>query len=495
MKKVLSNQEPLYFNRCCKGGSSLKGYKLSKGIIAAIIILLVMAGIAAAGAALLSGEQIRSNIFINGINVSGLSRNEAINRLKSIHDDKLGNSFISLKFEGKEWKMTYKDINYSYDIEQTVDRAYSVGHSGDIFKRLTETLRSKMEAQNFETKSTYDEQPIGKLIGEIAKQIDQEVVDATIKYKNGKFNVTEDRVGKKLNQEDTLALIKEKLHKVDVAVLDLPVDIVKPIVLKSDLLAIQDKLGEFSTKFNAADGDRTTNIKVATSSTSNVLIRPGEVYSVNETIGPRLAKFGYKEAKVIINNELVPGIGGGVCQVSSTLYNAVLLSNLKIIERQNHSLPLSYVSMGRDATISGDYIDFKFLNNTNYPIYIYGEVQGSWVKFTVFGKNQYPGRSVSIISQVLKTTPPKVQVIQDPNLPAGTEVVEKKAYTGYVVNTKRIVYENGKEIVRENLGNSTYRVVNGVKRVGTKGSDTGAILPEGNSIPEAPNTNGQAQNN
>ncbi|MDF2532175.1 MAG: VanW family protein, partial [Clostridia bacterium] len=237
---------------------------------------------------------------------------------------------------------------------------------------------------------------------------------------------------------------------------------------KSDLAVIQDKLGEFSTKFNAADVDRSTNIKVATNSTNNVLIRPGEVYSVNETLGPRLAKYGYKDAKVIINNELVPGIGGGVCQVSSTLYNAVLLSNLKVIERKNHSLTLSYVGLGRDATISGDYIDFKFMNNTNYPIYIYGEVKGSWVKFTVFGKNEHPGRMVKVNSEVIKTLPPTIKIIEDPTLPVGTEIEEKKAHTGYVVTTQRVVYENGKEILRESLGTSNYRVVNGVKRVGTK---------------------------
>ncbi len=472
----------------------MKGYKLSKGGVTAIIIVLIIAIIIAAGVALLSGDQIRTNISINGMDVSGLLRDEAITRLKNTYNDKIDNSFISLKFEDKEWKLSYKDIHYSYDIEQTVDRAYSIGHSGDVFKRLTETLKARMEAQNFELESSYDEQPIQNLIGEISKQINQEVLDSTIKYNKGKFDVTDDRVGKTLNQENTLTMITEQLHKVDVAVLELPVDIIKPIVLKSDLLAIQDKLGEFATKFNAADIDRTTNIKVATSSTANVLIRPGEVYSVNETLGPRLAKYGYKEAKVIINNELVPGIGGGVCQVSSTLYNAVLMSDLKIIERQNHSLPLSYIGLGRDATISGDYIDFKFLNDTNYPIYIYGEVQGSWVKFMVFGKNEHPGRSVSITTEVLKTTQPTVQIIQDPTLPVGTEVVEKKPITGYVVNTKRIVYENGKEILKENLGNSTYRVVNGVKRVGTKPVNTGATtVPENSSLPEA-STN-QAQNN
>jgi vancomycin resistance protein YoaR len=446
----------------------MKGYKLSKVGLTSVIIFLLIAIVIAAAVALLSGEQIRDNISINGTNVAGLTKRQAEDRLNTIYNEKIESSFISLKFDNKEWKINYSDLGYSYNIAETVDNAYKVGHEGDVFKQLTETLQARFKAQNFELESSYNNEPINNLVSQISKEIDQEVLESTIKYVGTGFEVTDDRIGRKLNQEDATSLIAEQLNKVEVATIELPVDIVEPIVKKSDLAVIQDKLGEFSTKFNAADVDRSTNIKVATNSTNNVLIRPGEVYSVNETLGPRLAKYGYKDAKVIINNELVPGIGGGVCQVSSTLYNAVLLSNLKVIERKNHSLTLSYVGLGRDATISGDYIDFKFMNNTNYPIYIYGEVKGSWVKFTVFGKNEHPGRMVKVNSEVIKTLPPTIKIIEDPTLPVGTEIEEKKAHTGYVVTTQRVVYENGKEILRESLGTSNYRVVNGVKRVGTK---------------------------
>jgi len=457
----------------------MKGYKLSKiGLVALILVLLIIAGVLAS-MALVSDKTIRSNISINGINVSGLSKQAAESRLMGIYSDKIENSFISLRFENEEWKLKYSDLNYSYNIKDAVEKAYSIGHQGDLMQQVSETLRARMKAQNIELESNYDKAPVDKLIASISKEIDQEVLDATIKYNGSTFSITDEKVGRKLDKENSVSMITEQLHKVEVVVMDLPVDIIQPIVRRTDLAVIQDRLGEFSTKFNAADVDRSTNIKVATNSANNVLVRPGEVYSVNETLGPRLAKFGYKDAKVIINNELVPGIGGGVCQVSSTLYNAVLLSNLKIIERKNHSLTLSYVGLGRDATISGDYIDFKFMNNTNYPIYIYGEVKGSWVKFTVFGKNEHPGRTVKINSNVLKEMKPTITVIEDPNLPVGTEVEEKKAHTGYVVKTQRTVYEDGKLILQEDLGTSNYRVVNGVKRVGTK-VVTPVVVPKEN---------------
>jgi vancomycin resistance protein YoaR len=140
---------------------------------------------------------------------------------------------------------------------------------------------------------------------------------------------------------------------------------------------------------------------------------------------------------------------------------------MKIVERKNHSLPSSYIPLGRDATISENYIDFKFENTTKYPVYLYGEVKGSWVKFSIYGRNENPERTVKIRTELIKQTPPQINIIEDPTLPEGTEVEEKKAYTGYVVKSYRAIVENGKEVFVEELPLSTYRVVNGVKRIGT----------------------------
>ncbi|HRU42535.1 MAG TPA: VanW family protein, partial [Candidatus Diapherotrites archaeon] len=294
--------------------------------------------------------------------------------------------------------------------------------------------------------------------------------------------ITDEVEGRKLDVNKSCDIIKAFLDKASEGEAELAVDVTEPEIKRSDLENIKDNLGEYSTKFNAADVDRTHNIKIATSSASHILVKPGEVFSLNKKMGPRLAKFGYKEANVIINNELVPGIGGGVCQVSSTLYNAALLSNLKIVERKSHSLPSSYIALGRDATISEDYIDLKFENNTKYPIYIYGEVKGSWVKFSIYGYDENPERTVKIKTETVKVTPPQISIIEDPTLPEGTEVEEKKAYTGYVVKSYRVVMENGKEVSTEELPLSVYRVVNGVKRVGTMKAEPqqaeNEVLPE-----------------
>lgn len=448
---------------------------MNKGTKIAIVAVILLIGIMAAlGFYMISGDKMQPNISINGINVGGLTLQEAQAKLKGVMEPNIRESALNLKFNEKTWPLKYSNIKLSYYYEDALNKAYSIGHGGGFFRRVSDVIKAKSAAYDVSMGFSYDTEYVNKLLGDISKEIDQEAADAGIRLQSGSFVITDEKEGRKLDVERAYSIILVELDKASNDTVELPVTITPPEIVRTDLEAIQDKLGEYATKFNAGDADRTTNIQIATASATNVLVKPGEIFSLNKTIGPRLAKNGYKEAKVIINNELVPGIGGGVCQVSSTLFNAALLANMEIVERKNHALPSSYVPLGRDATISGDYIDFKFKNNTAYPIYIYGEVSGSWVRFSIFGKNDYPGRSVKIRTEMIKKTDPQTQIIKDPTLPIGTEVEEKKAYTGYVVKTYRTVTENGQTTADELIGTSTYRVVNGVKRVGTK-----PIVPAG----------------
>lgn len=439
-----------------------KVMKIGIAIIGVLIIVVL-----ALSFYLVSGDRIHANITINGIDVGGLTAYEAETKVRSQMEPKLTEP-LTLKSEGKTWPLSFKDINFTFKYEDAALQAYGIGHEGNFFRKISDTVRMQLSRSDITLAYEYDAKHITSKLELIAKDIDQEAVDATIRLEKSGFVITDEKIGRKLDQTQSFEKIKVEVEKFEAAEIQLPVEVTEPLVKRSDLENIKDNMGQYSTKFNAADVDRTHNVKLATNSANNVLLKPGEVYSLNKIVGPRLAKNGFKEAKVIINNELVPGIGGGVCQVSSTLYNAVLLSNLKIVERRSHSLPSSYVPLARDATISEDYIDFKFENNTPYPIYIYGEVKGSWVTFSIYGRNEHPGRSVKISTEVVKKTDPQVKIIEDPTLPAGTEVEEKKAYTGYVVKSYRIVTENGVQISKEELPLSVYRVAHGVKRVGTK---------------------------
>ncbi|MFZ5351607.1 MAG: VanW family protein [Bacillota bacterium] len=439
--------------------------KTTKILIGIILFLVIVVGII--GILLVSGDKILPNISIENIDVGRLTREEAEQKVKSAVESSLDSLQLTLKFQDRQWKLGYKEIGYSYDISKTIDDAHKIGRQGNFINRIVTVINSRYTEHKLALDFTYDDKAVREFVDKLGTGIDQEVVDATIKYEKPNFIVSEDKQGRILDRQKAVELIKQELDNRRSSSIELPVEIKEPAVKKEVLDNIKDVLGQFSTKFNSADVDRTHNIKIATSSASHVLLYPGEIYSVNKVVGPRLEEFGFKEAKVIINNELVPGIGGGVCQVSSTLYNAALLSNLKIIERRNHTLPLSYIAIGRDATISGDYIDLKFENSTPYPVYVYGEVSGSWVTFSIFGRNDYPERKVKIEVVTISTTEPVITVIEDPTLPEGTEIEEKKAFTGYVVKSYRVITENGSVIFKEPLFTDNYNVVDGVKRVGT----------------------------
>ena len=438
----------------------------SKKIIAVIIFAIIL--VVTSAIIFLSGEKIAPNVSIDGLDVGTMSLEEAKYQLQNFFGNNLKENYMNLEHEGKMWQLNYSEINYNYDYDKALAEAYDITRRGSLFKRYFDSIKVRMNKTDIPLGFSYDKEEIKKFISNIAKEINSEPIDATIRLVSGKFQITDEKLGSKLNEKKAFEMIDSAIENKSITTIKLPLDKVEAEITRADLSNITDKLGEFATSFNASNESRSYNIKLATKSVTDVLVRPGETFSLNKTIGPRLAKYGYRSAKVLINNEYVDGIGGGVCQVSSTLYNAALLANLKIVERKNHSLPSSYIGLGRDATISGDYIDLKFMNNTPYPLYIYGEVKGNQVKFSIYGKNENRGREIKIKTEVLKKIEPKIKIIEDRNLPIGTKIVEKKPIPGYVVRSYRVIVENGKEVLVEPLFTDTYRASDGVTRVGTK---------------------------
>ncbi len=444
-----------------------KGFRWVLIAIAIIFVIVIIL----TGFLLLSSDKILSNVYINGISVSGLTKNEALLKLKESYGEVLQNSYLTLIFEDVKWKLDYSDIDYSYDFDAAINTAYEIGRTGNIVNRYFSSIKSKFFVNELVLSFSYNENSVLQKINDIAKDINRVPIDATIRLKSGKFVITPETVGLKLNSDTAFDLIKSRIEDSDISVVELPMEKIPPDIKKSDLENITEKLGEYTTKFDASNKNRTYNIALATASVTDVLVNPEEVFSLNKIIGSRLEEKGYKMAKVIINNEYVDGIGGGLCQISTTLYNAALLSNMKIVERKNHSLPSEYVGLGRDATISGDYIDMKFENNTDSPIYIHGDVKGNKVTFSIYGKKENPKRTIEIRTSVIKKIEPQVKIIMDETLPVGTEVIEKKAIAGYVVKSYRVVKENGKEVFVEPLYTDSYRVSDEVKRIGTKPID------------------------
>jgi vancomycin resistance protein YoaR len=257
--------------------------------------------------------------------------------------------------------------------------------------------------------------------------------------------------------------------------------------------SIVDVMASFTTKFNAGQVSRSSNIRLAAKKLDGIVLMPGEVLSYNETVGKRTASQGFKPAGVYANGRHEVDYGGGICQVSTTLFNAALLANLKIVSRQNHSMPVPYVPVGRDATVDYGSIDLKIQNPFDHPIAISSEVKGGTVTFRVLGR-KHPDVSVSIVVDGHSSWGTSIRYVDDPSLDPGTTVVVEPGSTGRRCVTWRIVRRNGEVVARERIGESVYRAWPRIVRRGPSlptavanppgGSEEGAVPP-----PAEPTTN------
>lgn len=186
-------------------------------------------------------------------------------------------------------------------------------------------------------------------------------------------------------------------------------------------------IAEYKTKFNEQNINRSTNIKISSDKINNTIVLPGEIFSYNKVVGNRTVEAGFKSASVYQDGKVVNGIGGGICQVSTTLYNAVMYANLTIIERKSHLFLPTYISVGRDATVADEYIDFKFINTRKYPIKIISSINNGILDIKIYGKKQENELDIEIESTKIETIPYKVIYEQDENVNRGEkEIIQKR---------------------------------------------------------------------
>ncbi|HOP99445.1 MAG TPA: VanW family protein [Acetivibrio clariflavus] len=301
----------------------------------------------------------------------------------------------------------------------------------------------------------------------IKNEIDQKEVNASAIFQNGKVIFNEEVIGKNVDIDKNLNMIENILLEKNFSPIELIVEDIYPRVRYSDISVISKVISVFSTSFNPQKVDRSYNIKLACDRINNIILLPGDTFSMDKALGPRTISNGYRNAPVIVKGKILEGVGGGVCQVTTTLYVAVLKSKLEVVERKPHSMPLSYVEPGQDATISEGYIDFKFKNNKDYPILISAQVSGGNIIIRIVGIEEETNQTVRLKSVVVKKlNPEKEIVVFDENVPVGEVVVEKAAVTGQKVVVYRETYDqNNKLIEREKISEDTYLPVRGIIRV------------------------------
>lgn len=407
----------------------------------------------------LSGTFLKG-ISVGEIDLSGKTYDQALSEIDS-YVKNLESSKITINAaDGSSVEITGADIGVRWDEKDIVARALSLGRDGNLVVRYKQKKDLEHEKQNYPLNLDFDENKITEIVTQLGELYDVEAVDASISKEDGDFTITPGVVGQKVDVSGSVSRILSGLRRFEGGELsvDLKVSVDEPKYRTEDLEMIHDVIGSYKTSFSSSGTDRSGNVRNGTSLVDGTVLYPGEQFSMYQTVSPFSEENGYFMAGSYLNGLVVESLGGGICQVSSTLYNAVLRAELQVDERYNHSMIVSYVDLSSDAAISGTAKDFKFTNNTEYPIFIEGyTTTDKQVVFNIYGVETRPeNRSVTFESvKISETVPEGDKIVADGSLPIGSISVQSP-HTGYVGELWKVVTVDGKETERTQVNKSTY---------------------------------------
>jgi vancomycin resistance protein YoaR len=419
----------------------------------------------------LTSTKIAKGVYIKGIDVSGLTKEDATKKISSYVSSSIPEE-IKLKHNDFETSLSTSQLSIYFNTEEAVNMAYNIGKNGNIFQKNTEILNTLFSKVNIDPGFSIDEEQLKKDLQDISSKLPDKVIESSCYIDDNRLIITKGQAGKSIKVEDSanyitkeinnlnvqnnpLELITEdaypnqidldavynEVHKdpvnayysqnpyvvhpsengLDFAIsLDdaknllqeekdeyvIPLKVLYPSVTTNMIgtEAFPDLLSEFSTKYAASNKNRTTNLILASKKINGTVLMPGETFSYNKVVGARTIAAGYKEAPIYVSGRVEDGIGGGICQITTTLYNAVLYANLDIVERSNHQFVPSYAGPSRDATVVYGAIDFKFKNNRDYPIKITCSVSGGIANFKIWGLKSDNDYEVQITSRTTGKT-------------------------------------------------------------------------------------------
>jgi len=479
----------------------------------------------------MGNNKILKGISINEIDVSNLTKEEAVSKLNELIKDKKENEITAIYGE-YEVKINPTVLELNYDVNSAVEEAYSVGRSGNLFTNNYGIISNFFSPKKFVVNYKINEEVAQNTINEISANIPGAIIQSSYYIEDDELIITKGSKGKIVNEEKLISEIKEifdeltisknnieipviekepdeidvdKIHEEvyqevkdayytkepfsvypEVEGIDFNVDevkemlkedkteyVVKLIITKPAVTidqigeeAFPDLLASFTTKYDSSNTGRTTNLRLASEKINGVVLTPGEEFSYNKIVGERTIAAGYKEAKVYSNGEVVDGIGGGICQISSTLYNAVVMANLEVTVRRNHQFVTSYVEAGRDATVVYGSQDFKFKNTRKYPIKVNASVNSGVAKISIYGLKEENEYDISFQSNTVSTIPFTIKYEDDNTLAPGEEKVKQKGANGLITETYKIVRQNGVIVSKTLLSKDTYNAMNKIIKRG-----------------------------
>ncbi|MDO4268154.1 MAG: VanW family protein [Eubacteriales bacterium] len=438
---------------------------------------VLLAGAAAASPAYAKEAVIPEGIFAGGISLGGMTKEAAQKELKD-YTDGLSARRIILEVDGNEVETTAGELGFSWDSRAAADQAAAYTVEGNLIQQYMELKDLEKEPVELSLEAEVDETAMTALIQEKTEGLVAAPRNASITRADGKFEITPGEEGKTVDIEAAKTEILQALSGApegDVTV-EAPVSVKEPEITEEQLATIGDVLGTFSTDFSSSSSSRAGNLKNGAGKINGHLLMPGESLSGYECMHPFTKENGYYSAAAYENGQVVDSIGGGVCQISTTLYQAALRAELEITQRQNHSMIVTYVQPSMDAAIAGTYKDLKVTNNYSTPIYVEGYTSGRTLTFTFYGKETRPAnRTIEFVSETLsRISPGAPQERVDRSLAPGARRQIQSGHTGIKSRLWKVVKVDGVETERTLLHTDTYNASKAIVLVGPKAAQTPA---------------------
>lgn len=420
---------------------------------------------------------ICEGVYAGDISLSGLTLVEAEQAINA-YIGALSQMEITLNLSAEQAiQTTAGELGIGFGNPEILEEAISFGRKGNILKRYKEITDLAANNQVYEIALTFDRAAIENLVQAQSEAVNVPAQNASMTRENGEFVYVDGVDGIELDVAASVELIYAGLTEQwsgEPQSFDLQLRSTKPEHDVEELKLVSDVLATCTTSFATSDASRSANVRNACNKVNGTVLYPGEEFSTLAIIAPFTESNGYYSAGSYSGGKVVDSVGGGICQVSSTLYNSVLYSELEVTSRSNHAMAVTYVKIGLDATVSEDSgIDFKFVNNTGHPIYIEGyTTPDKKITMTIYGvETRAETHSVAYESVVLETTPPGAEAVYaDASQPVGVVEVQP-AHTGYVADVYRIITENGAEVSREQISHNTYKMTSRSATVGVSTND------------------------
>lgn len=416
-----------------------------------------------------SEGRILPGVMIGGIKLGGMKGHEATKVLTK-QMEVLAEKKVILIYKKRPLSLVLNSVGIKPDISGSIAKSYQVGRAGSFWRQMASRWRIYRHGYNVRPVFNNNRVSLNSFFHLLEAGIAVEPVRSVIIVnRESEIFYSPSRIGIVIDQATLTEKLEIAAFQKGDSIIEIPIKKVVPPLTENDIKkwGLDRVLGIFTTKYELTNEDRVNNLLIASSAINNVIVYPGQNFSFNTWVGPRVTEVGYKEAPVLFWGKIVPGIGGGVCQVSSTLYNAALLANLKIIQRMNHSLPSVYVPLARDATVVDDGVDLIIENTSDYPILLVSDVKPPFLTVAVLGRKTVWGK-IKLETKVVETYPFKIKSTPDPSLARGSKNKIISGHNGIKAELWRTIEYLDGTIKKELVNTSIYPAQPEEYKIGVK---------------------------